>query len=279
MSIRTYSFLRIALFTLLMLALVLSLSQPQSTASAAAVLTISPLTWNIVGLDSNNVNVGPNNFPVGARVCNTGNAIATNVVSSFVWNSADPYINLRAGSLSTLSVASLAAGACTDFYFEVTVTRNASAYNHTRRYHITATADTLGVISTPTPRELFVEHLISQSRNTVSDVQYWTGAGSPISVANGGTMTLTVGNTYFIKLVGATATNGYEQIESFINFPNTIFQILSVATTYSADTSAYVSSPNDELYGDACKWENDPNSPNYRACLDVGKAGGNTTVT
>ena len=152
MSLRTYSFLRITLLPFLILVLLLSLFQPQTTASAAAVLTITPLTWNIIGLDSNNVNVGPNNFPVGARVCNTGNATATNVVSSFVWDSADAFINLRAGSLSTLSVASLAAGACTDFYFEITVTRNASAYNHTRRYHITATADTLGVICTPTPR-------------------------------------------------------------------------------------------------------------------------------
>jgi hypothetical protein len=154
------SFLRIALLVLLILVLVASIFQPQSTASAAAVLTITPLTWNIIGLDSNNVNVGPSNFPVGARVCNTGVAIATNVLSSFVWDSSDPYINSRPGSLTTLSVPSLAPTACTDFYFEVTVTRNAAAYNpasHTRRYHITAMADTLGVISTPTPRELLVE--------------------------------------------------------------------------------------------------------------------------
>ncbi|MEJ2447747.1 MAG: hypothetical protein P8Y37_07375, partial [Anaerolineales bacterium] len=43
---------------------------PGKTAYAAASLTIEPLTWNVIGLDSNNVNVGPNNFPVGARVCN-----------------------------------------------------------------------------------------------------------------------------------------------------------------------------------------------------------------
>src|SRR5215213_8776548 len=116
MSTRTYSLLRITLFTLLIIGLVSSVFQPQSTVSAAAVLTISPLTWNVIGLDSNNVNVGPNNFPVGARVCNTGNAVATNVTSTFVWDSADPYINLRAGSLSTISIASLAAGACTDSY-------------------------------------------------------------------------------------------------------------------------------------------------------------------
>ncbi len=48
---------------------------------------------------------------------------------------------------------------------------------------------------------------------------------------------LILGNTYDIKLIGSTATNGYEQIESFINFPNTIFQINSVATTYTAKPS------------------------------------------
>src|SRR5688572_17695680 len=164
--------LRAGLVLSLVAVLVVSLFQPQSRASAAAILTVSPITWNIIGLDSNNVNVGPNNFPVGARVCNTGDTTATNVTASFVWDSADPYINLRPGSLSTLSVTSLAAGACTDFYFEVTVTRNSAAYDHTRRYHITATADGLGTVSTPTPRELYVEHLISQNRNTVSNVLY-----------------------------------------------------------------------------------------------------------
>jgi hypothetical protein len=93
-------------------------------------------------------------------------------------------------------------------------------------------------------------------------------------------MALVVGNTYEIKLVGSTATNGYEQIESFINFPNTIFQVQSVLTTYTADTSPYVNGAGDnKLYGDACKWENDPNSPYYRSCRDVGKAGGDVTVT
>ncbi len=283
MKTGTSTYLRIALLGILIVVFMASLFKPQSTVSAAAVLTINPITWNIVGLDSNNVNVGPNNFPVGARVCNTGDAVAANVSSSFVWDSADPYINLRAGSLSSYTganaVPSLAPNTCTDFYYEVTVTRNAAAYDHTRRYHITATADTLGVVSTPTPRELYVEHLISQNRNTVSDVQYGTTLAGLTSVANGGTMSLAVGNTYYIRLVGATATQGYEQIESFINFPNTVFQVLSVNTTYTAESSTNMSPPYDRLYGDACIWENNPNSPNYRACNGVGKAGGGVTVT
>src|SRR5215207_3751956 len=256
------------------------LAQAQYPVFAATTLTVTPITWNILGLDSNNVNVGPNHFPVGARVCNTGSAVAANVTATLVWDSANAFINIRPGTSTSLSLTSLAVGACTDFYFEVEVTRSAAAYNTTRRYHIAVTADagtTTG--STPIPRELFVEHLVSQSRNTVSDVQYGTSIAGLTSVANGGTMSLTVESTYYIRLIGATATNGYEQIESFINFPNTVFQILSVSTTYTADTSPYLSSPNDRLYGDACLWENDPNSPNYRACNDVGKVGGGTTVT
>jgi uncharacterized repeat protein (TIGR01451 family) len=243
----------------------------------AAQLNVSPVSWNVIGLDSNDVNVGPNHFPVGARVCNTGDATATNVASTFVWDSANANINLRPGTLGTFAgspIPTLAAGACTDFYYEVEVTRTAAAYDTTRRYHITATADTLPTVSTPTPRELYVEHLISQSRNHILDVKL-----NGTSIPAGGTMSLVVGQTYTIDLVGSTATNGYEQLESFINFPNTVFQILSVSTTYTADTSAFVSNPNDKLYGDACKWDNDPNSPYYRSCRDVGKVGGGVTVT
>src|SRR5215216_1518589 len=286
MSTRTYSLLRITLFTLLIIGLVSSVFQPQSTVSAAAVLTISPITWNVIGLDSNNVSVGPNNFPVGARVCNTstGGETLTNIIADFVWDdglASHPYINLRSGSQDPITATSLAPAASTDFYFEVTITRNAAAYNQRRNYHINVTSTQTGVtvFSTPTPRELFVEHLVSQSRNTISDVQYGTSLASLSSVANGGTMALTVGNTYYIKLMGATATNGYEQIESFINFPNTVFQILSVSTTYTAESSANLSPPYNKLYGDACVWENNPNSPNYRACNSVGKAGGGVTVT
>jgi len=251
-------------------------------ARAAASLSVTPITWNIIGLDSNNVNVGPNHFPIGVRVCNTGDSAATNVSASFVWDSANSYINIRPGTNSTLLVASIPAtdpDTCEDFYFEVEVTRDANAYDTVRRYHIEVTADGLGIISTPTPRELFVEHLISQSRNAVTDIQLSQDGVAYTSIPNGGSMTLVKGSTYWIKLVAGTATNGYEQIETFINFPNTIFQIQAVTSTYSADSSPRVDNPDTRLYGDGCLWENNPLSPNYRACLDSGKAGGNVTIT
>ncbi|MBI2213056.1 MAG: DUF11 domain-containing protein [Acidobacteria bacterium] len=178
---------------------------------------------------------------------------------------------------------SIGAGGCADAYFEAEVNQVAGAYDTTRRYHITAT-DGSGTVSTPTPRELYVEHLVSQARNAVTDVKYGPNPLSLTSVAPGGSMSLVVGNTYTIQLIGGTATQGYNQFEAFINFPNTIFQVLGVATTYSANDSPYVSGPfpavHDRLYADACLWQNDPNSPVYRSCVGGDfKSGGSNVVT
>src|SRR5687768_2289272 len=196
------------------LALAVALLLGPAPAFAAASLSVTPLTWNVIGLDSNNVNVGPNHFPIGARVCNTGDAPATNVTSAFVWDSADIYIDLRSGTLTsftgTNAVASLAAGSCTDFYYEVEISRDSAAYNHTRNYHITDHSNETDLVRTVTPRHSLVQHLISQNRNSVTDVKL-----DGVSIAPCGTMTLLVGQTYSIQLGGNTATQGYEQIESF----------------------------------------------------------------
>jgi uncharacterized repeat protein (TIGR01451 family) len=252
-----------------------------ANARAEADLNVSPLTWNVIGLDSNNVNAGPNRFPVGARVCNTGDEPATGLAGTFKWDTTSPYLSLRPGSLATLLVPVLGPGACTDLYYEVEVARNAASYGKSARYHVEVTStEPEIVLRTPRPRELYVERLVSQARNSISDVQFGTTIGGLASVPPGGAMTLLVGGTYFIRLVGATATNGYEQLQSFINFPNTVFQVLGVSTTYSAvPPPANVPPPYDRLYADACRWVNDPNSPNYRSCSSTGKAGGSVTVT
>ena len=250
-------------------------------ASAAVTLTIAPISWNVIGLDSNTPATGPGNFPVGARVCSS--VATTNVAVNYVWDTNNAFVDLRAGSLTTITIPSIPAGQCKDAFFEVAVIKTAAAFDTTRRYHITAT-DLSGTISTTTPREIYVEHLISQNRNSISDVKFGATIPTLVSVPAGGSMDMVVGNTYVIQLLGGTATQGYNQFEAFINFPNTIFQILSVSTTYSADDSPFVPGPfptaSDKLYADACLWENDPNSPNYRSCVGGDfKAGGNNVVT
>ncbi|HSY48764.1 MAG TPA: DUF11 domain-containing protein [Thermoanaerobaculia bacterium] len=253
------------------------------SAQAATTLSFgpSPISWNTVGLDSNSPTSGPRFFPLGTRVCSS--VATTNVSVTHAWDTANANINLRAGAPITITIPSIGAGQCVDAFFEVDVTQTAAAFDTTRRFHVTAT-DVSGTITTPTPRELYVEHLISQNRNSITDVKYGPNPGSLTSVASGGSMNLVVGNTYTIQLLGGTATQGYNQFEAFINFPSTIFQILNVATTYSADNSPYVPGPapavNDKLYADACLWETDPNSPAYRSCVGGDfKAGGNNVVT
>jgi hypothetical protein len=140
------SILRLSLFTALLAGMIL---QPQLSVQAAPILTIEPITWNVIGLDSNNVNVGPNNFPIGARVCNesTAGETLTGVGSSMSLAGTNPYIDFRPGTNQTYSGYTLAAGECVDFYYEVEVARNAAAYDTTEEYVITADSNETGVYS------------------------------------------------------------------------------------------------------------------------------------
>ncbi|MDK1080871.1 MAG: hypothetical protein QGD88_05265, partial [Anaerolineae bacterium] len=123
--IKYRSLLRLISGTIFLFLIVGLAFQPQFSTSATPILSITPITWNVIGLDSNNVNVWPNHFPVAARICNTGNTAANNVTANFVWDSLNSFIDTRPGTNTTLVVASLAASSCTDFYFEVEVERNA----------------------------------------------------------------------------------------------------------------------------------------------------------
>lgn len=216
--------LRTILFFIWAASLLISLAAPQSNASAAPTLTVTPLTWNVVGLDSNNVNVGPSPFPVGARVCSQGGT-ASGVDVSFVWDdgknlyNGDPYINLRGGSKSVFAIASLEDGQCQDIYFEAVVTRSKSAYTMARAYHITAQSAGGAYASTPTPRELFVEYLVSQNRNYTSGIAYGpynaayadpsaVPAAALTNVSAGGNISLNVGGRYYIRLYAKTAIGG-----------------------------------------------------------------------
>jgi len=232
--------------------------------AAYAGITITPTSWNVVGLDSNSPNTGPDTFQIGARICNSGGTAVTSIVGTFVWDSSSAFINLSGAN--TLNVASLNAGACTDLYFPVTVTRTSSAYNATRSYHISVSGTGFSTVSTLTPREIYVEHLISQNRNSVNSIV--------------GPTTVFVGQTYTYTVNGSTATQGYEQLEAFLNLSNVIFQVQSIATTYSAPAGG----ANDKFYADACGWDNNPLSGTYRSCIGPanysgGKAGGTVSTT
>ncbi len=248
--------------------------------------SITPITWNVVGLDSNNVTVGPNVFPIGARICNnTGSATTgTTWQAKFNWVTTSSYITLT--SPSTLSVPSLAPGACQDVFHEVTVSRDAAAYDQKAQYNIEVT-DSSGAsltptaIKTPTNREIYVERLISQNRNAVTGISV---DGTPVTLGSG-SVSLNEGQIYTIKLDGKTATQGYEQLEQFLGLTSDLFVIKSVRSTYSANagTDALATT---KLYADGCGWQNDRTVTtgswqyhNNYSCSGTGKYGGVTSVT
>src|SRR6266480_6029728 len=78
--------------------------------TAYAGLTITPTSWNVIGLDSNNPNTGPDTFQIGARVCNTGGTAVTNVSASFIWDTSNSFINLSGPN--PITMPSLTAGTC-----------------------------------------------------------------------------------------------------------------------------------------------------------------------
>src|SRR5215208_2412803 len=62
--------------------------------TAYAGVTVTPTTWNVIGLDSNDQTSGPDTFQIGARACNTGSAAVTNLTANFIWDSVNAYVEL-----------------------------------------------------------------------------------------------------------------------------------------------------------------------------------------
>ena len=267
--------------------------------SAHAAFTVTPITWDIVGLDSNRPASGPQDYPIGARVCRTGSdgAPASPVTGTMTLGGTGTgsglpvpggphYIEVKPNASYNLGV--IADGQCADAYFEVRVTQVDAAFDTWRRYTITASDGSITGTS-PQPRQLFVERFISQSRNDTTSIGVANVASvnAPTAVTytnlgQGGTASFSVGGFYDVRLIATTATQGYEQLSSFVNISNAVFRVVRVATTYSAVTPnpnprvAMTNHP--RLYADACRWQPDPNSPAYSSCLATGKAGGNVTT-
>jgi hypothetical protein len=225
-------------------------------ARAATGLSVQLLTWGVIGLDSNDVTTGPALFPVGARVCNTGTTTATGLTARFVWDSANAHLSVAGPS--AWSLGTLGAGRCRDAYVNVAVARTGAAYLTSRRFHVTATAS--GISRRTPTRALYVEKLISQNRNQVLGIT--------------GPATMTVGETYTIRVDSETAPGGYEQVETFLTLPTSVFRIERVTTTASTGVS-----PVRQPYLDACGWIADPASSGYLECGGTGKAGGTMSVT
>ncbi len=239
------------LILLLCAALILgALLLPAHTPTRAApALTITPITWNVIGLDNNDETKGPNHFLIGAKVCNTGDT-ATNLTVRFIWNGNNEYIRIIGSD--TYNQPSLGT-TCANFFFNIEITRNTAAWLTTRKYYIEANADGVTPITTNTNYELFVQALMEQ-----------TTSPSPATntAALTGPTNVVVGSTYTYVARSGTIPNDYGQLVNLVDFPTDIFQIENVQSRYGTPAGAN----NAQFYADACGWQNDPDANPYLVC-------------
>ena len=253
--------------------------------------TIEPITWNVIGLDSNKPADAqlppgiypPKSYPVGVKVCNTSGSSADLYTRfEFTDNASPTYLTLigdDAEGDTDISVGNLGAGVCREVFYQIDIDQVNAAYDNREGYRIhlyngnPASGGGL-VTSTPDKREFWVEYLVSQNRNAILEFIV-DGA----TVQPGESVEVFEGQTLDLTIKGKTATQGYEQIAAFMNLDPRYFEIQQISATYSASAGT---DPNafSRLYADGCGWVNDDDSPNYHnngSCSSVGKYGGQVT--
>lgn len=239
-------------------------SAPKANAAASLTSTsmsLTPISWNIIGLDSNSVTSGPNIFPVGVKLCNVSGASITPTFT-FAWTtggaSAGGATAINYLGSATLNRGSLAASACTYAFWSVQVTRARASYDQTRKYSITASI-TGESVNTDPDIALKVEKLVSQNRNTISSVSFSNDIPS-------------VGNTATVKMTGQTSTD-YNQMTAWPVMDFSKVQVNSISFNYDKDSSADLAPPLDRFYANGCNWNFLTN-----ACIGTGGAGGNLSI-
>ena len=260
-------------------------------ASSLQAQTIEPITWNVIGLDSNKPADAqlppgiypPKSYPVGVKVCNTSGTSADLYTRfEFTDNASPTYLTLigdDAEGDTDISVGNLEDGVCREVFYQVDIDQVKAAYDNREGYRVhlyngnPASGGTL-VTSTPDKREFWVEYLVSQNRNAILEF-----IADGVTVQPGGTVEVFEGQTIDLTIKGKTATQGYEQIEAFMKLDPRYFEIQQISATYSASAGT---DPNafSRLYADGCGWVNDDDSPNYHnngACSSTGKYGGQVT--
>jgi LPXTG-site transpeptidase (sortase) family protein len=241
-------------------------SAAPSTA-ASPDLEIIPITWNVVGLDETDVAQGPNTYSIGARICNNGDAAATNITVGFFWDAASPYINLTNPDNNEYLFPSLAIDACTDVYFPIVITQNINAYDSSASFYLAVSAENISdPLYSSENREIYVERLAAVPNLSITNIT--------------GPTTVLVGSTYEFVVTATTGAEYYQQLVHFLELPETMFRLKEVTSSYDRPALA----TNDLLYADACGWENDVTSLNYRTCVGpinyiTGDVGGAITTT
>lgn len=179
-------------------------------------------SWDVIGLDSNNVNVGPNQYLIQIHV-NNGATPATNVSAQITFGAGTSLVHLATGETSTKNLGNMAANTSKDIFYLIAVDRNAAAYGQTRAYTVTLLENGVPTGNTITGL-LDVRQLLSQNRNHVDS----------IVVSN---PTPSLGDTFAVTVTSHTASTTYNVVNLPLEYDPTKVQPISYTVTYGPNTS------------------------------------------
>lgn len=231
---------------------------PALPAYAQTTLSAEIVSWQVIGLDSNDpVGGTPEFFLVQAKITNTGGEPATNAAATLSLGALSPNPCAPADCISLVSPASdslgtIAPGATVDAFWTVRVAKTAAAIGTSTPVTITASATNAPTVTAtqadriPAPcgipdtpgGTLFVQRLISQARNDVLSYSVSSGVQLP-----DGSWEVTQGTTFTVNVVADTAT-AYDEISVPATVdPTGTITPLSVSFTYQLGTPS-----DDDIY-------------------------------
>lgn len=197
--------------------------------ASAADLNLTTGSWNTVGLDSNNVNDGPNLYIIQTHVTNNGTTTAKNISATINLQNTGgtSYINLKTGENTTKYLGDIAPGETKDLFYQIEVTRHKNAYGTSRGYTINVFEDgTSTGTMTGTLRVVPKNNgLIDQERNEIISI-------------NASNTTPQVGDIFTVTVVAKTSSSNYDFVElPLIQYDPTKIQPISYLVSYGSSTS------------------------------------------
>lgn len=244
-------------------ALLMSFVLPQPPAMAATTLTAEIVSWQVIGLDSNDINGSPEKFLVQVRITNTGSETATVVSATLTLGSSvdvgnQPIANPCGGtcialvSPATDPVADIPAGQSADAFWTIRVVRTDEAYETLTPIAVTASAANAGTVTAtqvarqPAPcgahdtpgSTLLVERLISQARNDVVSYSLTGGTQRP-----DGSWEVVLGSQFTVTVLAETTVSFDEISVPAITDPTGTITPVSTEFTFSQGTPS-----DDDIY-------------------------------
>ena len=207
-------------------------------------VTVNVLSWNIIGVDSNDpATAGPHQFVIQARVTNNTGADISNVSADFALGSRTSYISTYGPT--TQNIGTISNGNSADVFFQVTITPPSSpntsqnpVFGTTKNYTITANyTDGSGTQTATYDNTLTVQDLISQNRNSI--------VSTVISPS-----TITLGSTFTVTVTSKTTGGGnFDNVSVPMMFDPTVAQMTGVTTTYQIPSGTSQNSFYDQNVG------------------------------